>query len=105
MEEDFKWLDRYLKTHYTGFVVNNYDVGCHLYLKDINNFIQNVYIVICCGLHGIRLVEITLHSSLSFFMPNMDHIRSADYPHCDHDRLGDGSGLSLPAGRLCGSAN
>ena len=42
MEEDFKWLDRYLKTHYTGFVVNNYDVGCHLYLKDINNFIQNV---------------------------------------------------------------
>ena len=26
--------------------------------------------VICCGLHGIRLVEITLHSSLSFFMPN-----------------------------------
>ena len=28
------------------------------------------HIVICCGLHGIRLVEITLHSSLSFFMPN-----------------------------------
>ena len=28
------------------------------------------HIVICCSLHGIRLVEITLHSSLSFFMPN-----------------------------------
>ena len=28
------------------------------------------HIVICCGLHGIRLIEITLHSSLSFFMPN-----------------------------------
>ena len=42
MEENFKWLDRYLKTHYTGFIKGNYDIGCHLYLKDLNNFIQNV---------------------------------------------------------------
>lgn len=42
MEENFKWLDRYLKTHYTGFIKGNYDIGCHLYFKDLNNFIQNV---------------------------------------------------------------
>lgn len=42
MKEDCNWLERYLKAHYTGFIEGNYDIGCHLYFKDINNFIQNV---------------------------------------------------------------
>lgn len=39
---EFKWIDRYLHTHYMGYIEGNYDQGCHLYFKDINNFVQNV---------------------------------------------------------------
>lgn len=42
MEEDLKWLDEYLHTHYTGYMEGHYDIGCQLYFKDLNNFIQNV---------------------------------------------------------------
>ncbi|MCR0328076.1 hypothetical protein MKA58_11800 [[Clostridium] innocuum] len=36
------WIDAYLKSHFYGFALTNQDKGCHLYFKDINNFIQNV---------------------------------------------------------------
>lgn len=36
------WIDKYLRSHYYGCVAGNYEKGCHLYFKDINNFIQNV---------------------------------------------------------------
>ncbi|MGX8850594.1 hypothetical protein [Amedibacillus sp. YH-ame10] len=40
------WVDKYLRTNYVGCVTGDYDHGCRLYFKDINNFIQNV------GLYG-----------------------------------------------------
>lgn len=36
-----KWIDKYLHTNYIGYVKGRYECGCHLYLKDINNFIVN----------------------------------------------------------------
>lgn len=36
------WIDKYLRTHYVGYMAGNYEHGCPLYFKDINNFIQNV---------------------------------------------------------------
>lgn len=39
---EFKWIDRYLHTHYVGCIEGNYEQGCRLYFKDINNFVQNV---------------------------------------------------------------
>ncbi len=39
---EYDWIDRYLRTHYFGCIEGNYDQGCHLYFKDINNFVQNV---------------------------------------------------------------
>ncbi|MGX8833697.1 hypothetical protein ACWG0P_05730 [Amedibacillus sp. YH-ame6] len=44
--EHSDWVDKYLRTNYVGCVVGDYDHGCRLYFKDINNFIQNV------GLYG-----------------------------------------------------
>lgn len=41
-ETEKNWVDRYLKSHFYGYVAGQYDKGCHLYFKDINNFIQNV---------------------------------------------------------------
>ena len=40
--EKSDWVDNYLRTHYMGHVAGDYDHGCRLYFKDINNFIQNV---------------------------------------------------------------
>lgn len=44
--EHSDWVDKYLRTNYVGCVTGDYDHGCRLYFKDINNFIQNV------GLYG-----------------------------------------------------
>lgn len=41
-ETEKNWVDRYLRSHFYGYVAGQYDKGCHLYFKDINNFIQNV---------------------------------------------------------------
>lgn len=39
--EDIKWVNQYLRSHFYGFIAGDYETSCHLYFKDINNFIQN----------------------------------------------------------------
>lgn len=51
--EHSDWIDKYLRTNYVGCVTGDYDHGCRLYFKDINNFIQNV------GLYGnVKIIRL-----------------------------------------------